>query len=150
MRRIFGEIFRRFSSFNFQGKWPQKKFTKNPRHFPRCTKLSFFHCCNSGGLGAQEIGLKTKMDPENLEQKGRVSRSRSTSAENLWSLRCQLGLLNIVPSRPKLLQKLPLRMTRMTCFGAKRSKSHDLIAIATCDSNRESQITSDLRQCQPP
>ena len=24
MRRNFGEIFRRFSSFNFQGKWPQK------------------------------------------------------------------------------------------------------------------------------
>ena len=33
---------------------------------------------------------------------------------------------------------------------AKCSKSRDLTAIAICDSNRESQITSDLRQCQPP
>ena len=32
---------------------------------------------------------------------------------------------------------------------AKCSKSRDLIAIAICDSNRESQITSDLRQCEP-
>ena len=31
----------------------------------------------------------------------------------------------------------------------KCSKSRDLIAIAICDSNRESQITSDLRQCEP-
>ena len=28
MRRNFGEIFRRFSSFNFQGKWPQKNSRK--------------------------------------------------------------------------------------------------------------------------
>ena len=31
----------------------------------------------------------------------------------------------------------------------KCSKSRDLTAIAICDSNRESQITSDLRQCEP-
>ena len=31
---------------------------------------------------------------------------------------------------------------------AKCSKSRDLIAIAICDSNRESQITSDLKQCE--
>ena len=44
MRRNFGEIFRWFSSFDFQGKWPQKNShkKKNPRHFPRRTKLSFF------------------------------------------------------------------------------------------------------------
>ena len=33
--------------------------------------------------------------------------------------------------------------------GPKCSKLHDLIAIALCDSNRESQITSDLRHCEP-
>ena len=33
--------------------------------------------------------------------------------------------------------------------GTKCSKSRDLTAIAICDSNRESQITSDLRQCEP-
>ena len=32
----------------------------------------------------------------------------------------------------------------------KCSKLRDLIAIVHCDSNRESQITSDLRQHQPP
>ena len=32
---------------------------------------------------------------------------------------------------------------------SKCSKSRDLTAIAICDSNRESQITSDLRQCDP-
>ena len=32
---------------------------------------------------------------------------------------------------------------------AKCSESRDLTAIAICDSNRESQITSDLRQCEP-
>ena len=31
----------------------------------------------------------------------------------------------------------------------KCSKSRDLIAIAICDSNRESQITSDLKHCEP-
>ena len=31
----------------------------------------------------------------------------------------------------------------------KFSKSRDLIAIAICDSNRESQITSGLRKCEP-
>ena len=36
-----------------------------------------------------------------------------------------------------------------TCF-PKCSKSRDLIEIAIRDSNRESQITSDLRQCEPP
>ena len=30
------------------------------------------------------------------------------------------------------------------------SKSRDLIAVATCDSNRESQITGDVRQCESP
>ena len=40
-------------------------------------------------------------------------------------------------------------------MSAKCSKSRDLIAIAICDSSRESQITSDLRQlgegvCPPP
>ena len=34
-------------------------------------------------------------------------------------------------------------------FSPKCSKSRDLTAIAICDSNRESQITSDLRQCEP-
>ena len=33
--------------------------------------------------------------------------------------------------------------------GAKCSKSRDLIASAICDSNRESQITSDVRQYEP-
>ena len=33
--------------------------------------------------------------------------------------------------------------------GPKCSKSRDLIAIAICDSNRESQTTSDLRLCEP-
>ena len=34
-------------------------------------------------------------------------------------------------------------------LGAKCSKSRDLTAIAICDSNRESQITSDSRQREP-
>ena len=41
-----------------------KNFTKNPRHFPQCTKLSFFHCCNSGALGAQ--GAPEKFEKEKL------------------------------------------------------------------------------------
>ena len=32
---------------------------------------------------------------------------------------------------------------------SKCSKSRDLTAIAICDSNHESQITSDLRECEP-
>ena len=42
-----------------------------------------------------------------------------------------------------------LREKRSECAGSKCSKSRDLTAIAICDSNRESQITSDLRQCEP-
>ena len=41
-------------------------------------------------------------------------------------------------------------MSQVTASQApKCSKSRDLTAIAICDSNRESQITSDLRQCDP-
>ena len=36
------------------------------------------------------------------------------------------------------------------CFADIHSTSRDLPAIAICDSNRESQIPSDLRQCEPP
>ena len=53
-----GEILAKFSQIfvlQFPGKMAAKNFTKNPRHFPRCTKLNFFHCCNSGGLGAQGL-----------------------------------------------------------------------------------------------
>ena len=39
------------------------------------------------------------------------------------------------------------RVSRGT--GPKCSKSRDLTAIAICDSNRASQTTSDLRQCEP-
>ena len=35
-----------------------------------------------------------------------------------------------------------------TCAQSKCSKSRDLTAIVICDSNRESQITSDLRHCE--
>ena len=42
----------------FPWKMAAKNFTKNPQHFPRCTKLSFFHCCNSGGLGAQHCSWR--------------------------------------------------------------------------------------------
>ena len=51
--RKFSQIF----VLQFPGKMAAKNFTKNPRHFPRCTKLSFFHCCNSGGLKEPEIWL---------------------------------------------------------------------------------------------
>ena len=40
-----------------------------------------------------------------------------------------------------------LRLWFYTC--PKCSKSRDLTAIAICDSNRESQITSDLKHCEP-
>ena len=40
--------------------------------------------------------------------------------------------------------RVPFERVRSEC-----SKSRDLTAIAICDSNRESQITSDLRQCEP-
>ena len=39
----------------------------------------------------------------------------------------------------------PLRLRKLP----KCSKSRDLTAIAICDSNRESQITSDLKHCEP-
>ena len=58
MRRNFGEIFRRFSSFNFQGKWPQK-FHEKSSTFSTVHQIKFFHCCNSGGLGAQQIRWHT-------------------------------------------------------------------------------------------
>ena len=38
----------------------RKKFTKNPRHFPRCTKLSFFTAATLGALGLNNSGVSTK------------------------------------------------------------------------------------------
>ena len=35
----------------FPGKMAAKNFTKNPRHFPRCTKLSFFTAAPLGASG---------------------------------------------------------------------------------------------------
>ena len=38
----------------------KKIHEKSSTFFPRCTKLSFFfHCCNSGGLGAMEENDRT-------------------------------------------------------------------------------------------
>ena len=42
MRRKFGKMFHRFSSFNFQEKWAKEYFTKNPRQIPRATKRNSF------------------------------------------------------------------------------------------------------------
>ena len=49
-------------------------------------------------------------------------------------------------SRYKVVTELALQTSLSL---AKCSKLRDLIAIAICDSNCESQITSDLRQCEP-
>ena len=52
MRRNFGEIFRRFSSFYFQGKWPPKKRNhEKSSTFSTVHQIKFFHCCNSGASG---------------------------------------------------------------------------------------------------
>ena len=41
MRRNFGRNFSQIFVLQFPGKMADKNFRKNPRHFPRCTKLSF-------------------------------------------------------------------------------------------------------------
>ena len=45
--RNFSQIF----VLQFPGKMAAKNFTKNPRHFPRCTKLSFFTAATLGASG---------------------------------------------------------------------------------------------------
>ena len=50
MRRNFGEIF----VLQFPGKMAAHNFTKNPRHFPRCTKLSFFTAATLGASGPKK------------------------------------------------------------------------------------------------
>ena len=47
-----GEILAKFSSFNFQGKWPQKIHEKSST-FSTVRQIKFFHCCSSGGWEAQ-------------------------------------------------------------------------------------------------
>ena len=49
----------------------------------------------------------------------------------------------------KVFFEMPILKVFWVWLRSKCSKSRDLIAIAICDSNRESQITSDLRQCEP-
>ena len=48
----FWRNFSQISVLQFPGKMAAKNFTKNPRLFPRCTKLSFFTAATLG-LGAQ-------------------------------------------------------------------------------------------------
>ena len=45
--RNFSQIF----VLQFPGKMAANNFTKNPRHFPRCTKLSFFTAATLGPSG---------------------------------------------------------------------------------------------------
>ena len=45
--RNFSQIF----VLHFPGKMAAKNFTKNPRHFPRCTQLSFFTAATLGASG---------------------------------------------------------------------------------------------------
>ena len=48
--RNFSQIF----VLQFPGKMAAKDFTKNRRHFPRCTKLNFFTAATLGALGPKE------------------------------------------------------------------------------------------------
>ena len=50
--RNFSQIF----VLQFPGKMAAKNFTKNPRHFPWCTKLSFFTAATLGALGPNNLG----------------------------------------------------------------------------------------------
>ena len=60
MWRNFGEIFRRFSSFDFQAKWSSRISRKILDIFHIAPKkfFFFFHCCNSRGWGAQHFARK--------------------------------------------------------------------------------------------
>ena len=49
--RNFSQIF----VLQFPGKMAAKNFTKNPRHFPRCTKLSFFTAATLGASGPNAL-----------------------------------------------------------------------------------------------
>ena len=53
--RNFSQIF----VLQFPGKMAAKGFTKNRRHFPRCTKLSFFTAATLVASGAQKIEAGT-------------------------------------------------------------------------------------------
>ena len=65
--RNFSQIF----VLQFPGKMAAKNFTKNPRHFPRCTKLSFFAALTLGASGPFVVGLCTKASVR--ESKKRVA-----------------------------------------------------------------------------
>ena len=54
--RNFSQIF----VLQFPGKMATKIFTKNPRHFPRGTKLSFFTAATLGALGPKNPGAFPK------------------------------------------------------------------------------------------
>ena len=63
-----GEILRNFSQIfvlQFPGKMAAKNFTKDPAHFPRCTKLSFFTAATLGASGPNKI------PPQNMKLGGR-------------------------------------------------------------------------------
>ena len=51
--RNFSQIF----VLQFPGKVGARKFTKNPRHFPRCTKLSFFTAASLGASGPNKTQI---------------------------------------------------------------------------------------------
>ena len=57
--KFWRDFSRRFSSFDFQGKRSQKVFLRkilDIKFFPTApNKVFFFHCCSSGGWGAQSI-----------------------------------------------------------------------------------------------
>ena len=65
MRRNFGKMFRRFSSINFQAKWPLKNH-KEASTFSTVHQIEFFHCCNSGvRLGVWKQLFKNGCDNDN-------------------------------------------------------------------------------------
>ena len=78
--RNFSQIF----VLQFPGKMAAKNFTKNPRHFPRCTKLSFFTAATRGASGPA-----TKIAFKSVEKEGRNRKSLIFVSLPFWiSLLC--------------------------------------------------------------
>ena len=110
--RNFSQIF----VLQFPGKMAAKIFTKNPRHFPRCTKLSFFTAATLGASGPS-VGIPPTPDrapnPHFLEKRAPGSKNPhfpSPSHDLEKGVFCQkspVSLCSLVEKRGFFDRKLP-------------------------------------------
>ena len=109
--RNFSQIF----VLQFPGKMATKNFTKNPRHFPRCTKLSFF---TAATLGASGPNISVRM----VDGRKRASLERTRACQIACFKKASVSGASSIGRTPTgscnrtLLRRVLRRFSNSKCF----------------------------------